>query len=94
MMFLTAVMWSIFSCSSEHRSLVIDRPTELLEKPYPLNYPSTAPLPNAIIRVLAAQTVTIESDSYAKDFHVYKVRDSSGTKGYIIDRPGMREKTK
>jgi hypothetical protein len=87
-----AIFGGLVSCSGEHRVLVLDQPTELLQRPSPMNYPSTAPLPNTVIRALQPQTVTILSDSYAKDFHVYKVRDSMGNEGYIVDRPGMREK--
>jgi hypothetical protein len=79
------------SCAREHRVLEVQRQVELLAKPYPLGYPSQNPTPNSIIKVLEPQRVTILSERYEKDFHVYKVRDSSHTAGYLIDQPGLRE---
>lgn len=81
------------ACSKEPRVLEVERPTELLERPYPLGYPSSEPEPNAVLKVLSPrQRVVILSDSYEKDFHVYKVRDSDGNEGYLIGRrPGVRE---
>ena len=70
------------SCIQEHRVLVLEQKTELLRQPYPLNYPSSAPISNSIVRVLSPENVTILSDSYRKDFHVYQVRDSLGNTGY------------
>ncbi len=86
------LMFLLLSCTREHRVLAIEQQTELLQQPYPLNYPSTAPMPNSIIRVLPPQSLTILSDSYGKDYHVYRVLDSQGNSGYIIDRPGIKEK--
>jgi hypothetical protein len=87
-----ALVLLLLSCAREHRVLEIQQQTELLQEPYPLNYPSTAPKQNSIIRVLTPQRVIIVSDSYEKDYHVYRVLDSQGNKGYIIDRPGVKEK--
>ena len=88
----TLLALMLLSCTRDNRVLVLEVETQLLEQAYPLNYPSTAPLPNAVVRVLAPQDVTILNDRYEKDYHVYRVRDSMGNKGYIIDRPGMRLK--
>jgi len=82
------------SCTSEHRVLVIQQQTELLREPYPLNYPSTAPMPNAIIQMLQPQSVVILSDRYEKDYHVYRIRDSLGHEGYIIGQLGVTAERK
>ena len=81
------------SCSKEQRALEIEQPTELLEQPYPLGYPSSQPQPNTVLRTLTpGERVAILSDRYEKDFHVYTVRDSAGNQGYVIGRrPGVRE---
>jgi hypothetical protein len=81
----------LIACTREHWTLDLERQTNLLERPYPMNYPSSAPIPNKIISRLSPQRLAILSDSYVKDFHVYRVRDASGEEGYVIDLPGMRE---
>lgn len=90
---LLVVAQLVASCSKEQRVLEVEQPTELLERPYPLGYPSSEPEPNSVLKVLSpGQRVVILSDSYEKDFHVYKVRDSDGNEGYLIGRrPGVRE---
>jgi hypothetical protein len=77
------------SCSKEERALEVEQPTELLERPYPLGYPSSEPQPNAVLKVLSpGQRVVILSDSYEKDLHVYKVRDSDGNEAHLGDDRG------
>ena len=76
----------------EQRTLELETSVDLLARPYPMGYPSSAPRPNSVLRTLPPQGVLILSDSYEKDFHVYKVRDSQGNEGYVIGRsPGMKE---
>ena len=79
------------SCARSERVLELQESTELLTHPYPMNYPSTNPRPNAVLKILKPQRVTILSDKYEKDFHVYKVRDSENTEGFVLDRSGVRE---
>jgi hypothetical protein len=82
----------LLACTREERVLELETPTDLLERPYPMGYPSSAPKPNTILRTLSPQRVLILDDSLEKDFHVYRVRDSQGNEGYLIGRtPGMRE---
>lgn len=86
----SAILWLLLvSCTNEYRVLVIQQHTELLQEPYPLNYPSTAPMPNVVIRVLQPQCVAILNDRYQKDYQVFKVRDSLGEEGYVIGRAGV-----
>lgn len=81
------------SCTKGERMLQVESPTELLERPYPLGYPSSNPEPNSVLRTLSAgERVAVLSDSYEKDFHVYLVRDVDGIQGFVIGRqPGVRE---
>jgi len=82
----------LVACSREERVLELETPMDLLERPYPMGYPSTAPKPNSVLRTLPPQRVQILSDSYEKDFHVYRIRDSQGNEGYLIGRsPGVKE---
>jgi hypothetical protein len=84
-----AFLMGLWSCTHETRVLVIEKETQLLQQPFPPGYPSSAPIPNSVIRLLEPQNVTILSDSFHKDFHVYKVRDSLGNEGYVIGRAGV-----
>lgn len=61
--------------------------TELLRKPYPLNYPSSAPQPNRVLRELKNERVQITSTTVEKDFLVYQVETADGSVGYVIDGP-------
>ncbi len=83
------LLLGLLSCTRDNRVLVIQQDTPLLQRPFPVGYPSSAPIPNSIVRVLQPQNVTILSGSFHKDFHVYKVRDSLGEEGYVIGRTGV-----
>jgi hypothetical protein len=63
----------------------------LLEEPYPLNYPSSAPKPNRKLADLVDTTVCVLDDTYGKDFHVFRVRTSNGQKGYVLDGYGVKQ---
>lgn len=84
-----AVLLAALGCG-QGRTLLVDS-AELLESPYPLGYPSSNPQPNRLLANLVDTKVCIYSDSYGKDFHVYRVRTGDGRKGYILDDPGVRE---
>lgn len=88
---VVALLFLLASCAKEPRMLDIQQKTELLEQPYPLGYPSTSPMPNSVLRVLEPQKVTVLSDSFEKDFHVYRVRDASGVEGWVIGKSGITE---
>jgi hypothetical protein len=65
--------------------VTVERPTNVLEKPFPENYPSTNPEPNAVIAVLEkGVTVELLGDKHGKDYKVYKVRLNDGRTGYIL----------
>jgi hypothetical protein len=85
---LLAVLLAAAGCG-HGRTLVVDN-AELLENPYPLDYPSTAPLPNRRLAELTHTKVCVLDDTYGKDFHVFRVRTSAGQQGYILDDPGVR----
>ena len=72
------------------RTLLVES-AQLLEKPYPLGYPSSNPQPNRLLANLVDTRVCFYSDTYGKDFHVYRVRTADGKKGYILDDRGVRE---
>lgn len=74
----------------QDRVLVVEA-AQLLERPYPLGYPSTGPLPNRVLADLTGTKVCVLHDSYGKGFHVYRVRTGEGEVGYILDSPGVRE---
>ncbi len=72
------------------RTLIVKQ-AELLEKPYPLNYPSNAPKPNRKLADLVDTRVCVLDDTYSKEFHIFKVRTGDGQEGYILDDPGVKE---
>jgi Bacterial SH3 domain len=66
-------------------TLVADDTVTVLEKPSPLDYPSTHPIPNSVIATLAkGQRVKVKGDGYEKDFRWYEVVLSDGRRGYVI----------
>lgn len=84
-------VFTLTACQEPSRSLEIVAAAELLQQPYPMNYPSTAPQPNAVIETLQPQTLEIISDSYGKDYHVFKVKSRAGNTGYVIDDQSVEE---
>jgi len=73
----------LFGCSREE-VLVIDGASELLEAPYPMNYPSSSPKPNRVMRILKDQTVMILQERVEKDYVVYKIETDDGERGYVL----------
>ncbi len=86
---LLAGLLFTFGCDQE-RTLQVQK-AQLLEKPYPLGYPSAAPWPNRAVENLVDTRVCVLGESYGKDFHVFRVRTSSGSEGYILDTPSVNE---
>jgi hypothetical protein len=84
-----AVLLAALGCG-QSRVLLVEK-AQLLEKPYPLGYPSSAPLPNRVLADLEDERVCVLQDTYGKDFHVYRVRTGDGRKGYVMDSPSVRE---
>jgi hypothetical protein len=72
----------------------IDTAVPLLEKPSPLGYPSTRPIPNRVIRMLDPGEYTYSRRTYDKDFVVYGLELPDGTHGHIIGGDEARECTR
>jgi hypothetical protein len=84
---VASAMLLAFACSTS--SLVADDTVAVPEKPYPLDYPSTNPLPNAVIATLAkGQRVKVKSTGYGKDFMYHEVALPDGRRGYVIYTAG------
>jgi len=80
-----ASAFALWKYSKERGVLVIQGPTQLLENPYPLNYPSTNPQPNKVLAVFQnGETVEFTNISYGKDFRVFEVK-TADRHGYIVD---------
>lgn len=82
-----------FGCAQDN-VLMIEGASELLEAPYPMNYPSSSPKPNRVLRVVKDQEVYILQEQSEKDYLVYKVRTNSGEEGFIVARSNMHKKHK
>lgn len=88
---LSFLFGGIVSCSNNDNLIIIDKETNVLENSYPLNYPSTKPMPNKIIRVLNnGEKVKIVKYIYGKDYLAYKISLNDGEIGYIIHSDTFR----
>ena len=56
----------------------------LLEEPYPLDYPSSGPLPNRVTRVLEKGRYTVLQQREGKDYVAYEIEGPHGVRGYVI----------
>ena len=83
----------LFACSQEE-VLVIDGSSALLEAPYPMNYPSSAPKPNKVLRMVSNEEARILQERAEKDYLVYKVKMDSGEEGFILAQPNVHAQTK
>src|SRR5437867_813146 len=76
----------------QSRCLTVSEATPVLERPFPMDYPSNPyvkPFPNRQIDVLApGNYATVISKRYEKDFAAYSVELGSGAHGYVIGRAG------
>jgi hypothetical protein len=82
---------SLCGCSREREALAISGSSELLQFPYPMNYPSSSPKKNKIIDIISNEEVEVIYEGIEKDFRFYKVRAKSGAEGFIIDSPNTRK---
>jgi len=74
----------LYGCN-KNETILIEKPTKVLENPYPENYPSTNPKPNSVLSILEkGETVKLLQEKYGKDYLVYKVQFDKGKTGYII----------
>jgi hypothetical protein len=56
----------------------------LLEKPYPLNYPSTTPVPNQTLRSVGVGKYPITDRVVGKDFVAFELAAADGERGFVI----------
>ena len=56
----------------------------LLEEPYPLNYPSTKPMPNRALRAVEVGEHVYVDRFEGKDFLAFELVAAEGTRGYVI----------
>jgi len=91
---VTALLGCSSGCSGAHRTggqecIVARHNLRVLENPYPLNYPSTNPLPNkAIAELPSGAQVRIVERGYGKAFMYFAVELSEGQRGYVIYEGG------
>jgi hypothetical protein len=85
------ILLSLPGCADEHRTLRIQGEHPLLESPYPMDYPSSAPMPNRKLRLLNDEEVVVLDERLEKDFLVYEVRTRDGLEGYLVAEPGIEQ---
>lgn len=83
-----ALLTVVSSCSRDHmRAIVADAPLQVLERPSPMDYPSTAPEPNRVLATVpAGERLVVIGRGYEKDYAYYRVELADGRKGYVINR--------
>jgi hypothetical protein len=64
--------------------IAVEPEAQLLEMPYPLGYPSTKPMPNRVLRTIAAGKHRYVNTVDGKDFRAFELRMEDGTRGYLI----------
>ena len=78
------------SCRGHPGAIVADAPLQVLEKPSPLDYPSTSPLPNKLLETVPAGSRLLVTDrDYEKDYMYYRVKLPDGRTGFVIGRVGV-----
>lgn len=87
-LFCLWILGALATGCADRRALIIES-ADLLEKPYPVAYPGIGP--NPVLAHLRDTRVCILDDSYGKDFHVFRVRTTTGQVGYIIHTSGVKE---
>jgi hypothetical protein len=79
-----ATAWVTLACE-KNDLITIKKPTKVLEKAFPENYPSSNPKPNAVIAILnEGTTIKATKKEYGKDFLMYRVQLEDGRNGYIV----------
>ena len=85
-----SLLLSLSSCGREApRTLIADTQLEVLERPSPVDYPTSNPLPNRVLRTVPKGTrVRVIGHGVEKDFMYYAIELEDGTRGYVINRVG------
>lgn len=79
---------SLGACGSNGCLEVIGERAEVVRQPYPLNYPSTDPRPNEVLRTIAPGTrILWDKVEYGKDYRVFRVE---GEDGWVVDGDNLQ----
>lgn len=81
---LPAVSALLLSSCGDNGCIRLTEQVPVLQKAYPLGYPSTAPLPNRQMGVLSAGNHVYTAIVDGKDFRAYAVQLENGRTGYVI----------
>lgn len=83
------LMFGWFSGCNDSGKVIFYESTDVLQNPYPLDYPSAKPIQNKVIAVLnRGDEALIITHNYGKDYLAYKVRLADGRIGYVIYKEG------
>lgn len=85
-----AIVVAASSCSRGRPSAIIaDEPLQVLERPSPIDYPTTNPLPNSVLDTLPPGTrLAVTESGIEKDYMYYRVELPDGRKGFVIGKVG------
>lgn len=88
MLLLLVAMMS--SCSRGHpRAIVADVPLDVLERPSPMGFPSSSPVPNRVLETVpVGGKLRVTGRDYEKDYMYYRVKLPDGRTGFVIGRVG------
>lgn len=79
------------ACSHQSGPITSDENMEIMAFPYPKDYPSTNPMLNNVIEIVAPKKcVPVLDVDYGKDFKYYKVKTESKKVGYVIHTPTIK----
>jgi len=88
-----ACLLAITACCHRTQACLIAREDlAVVESPFPIDYPSSNPLPNRVLRVVpTASRIEVIDRVVGKDYLMYKIRDTAGL-GYVqFDITKMKE---
>ena len=81
---------SAASCGrGKSECVIIASSIQLLEQPYPIGYPSSQPVPNKVLTMLAPGRYTTRKRVDGMDFRAYAI-DSGQFSGFVIDDSRIR----
>jgi hypothetical protein len=80
-----AVLLALTGCRSRVQTEVVVEQIDVVDQPYPPNYPSTAPInPRTIATLHRGDRVYVHDQEADKDFMYYAVELQNGQRGYVI----------